>query len=113
MGRSLAARSIGVVLLAGCFSDRPTTAPPVADVSDLRIVQFAYQPPAVTVSAGTTGAWTNDDATIHTVTADNGAFDSGTFNQGKTFRLDALAPGTYTYFCRIHPFMKGTLTVAP
>jgi plastocyanin len=47
------------------------------------------------------------------VTADNDAFDSGAFGAGASFQLTAGAPGTYTYFCEIHPFMKGTLTVTP
>ena len=38
-------------------------------------------------------------------------FDSGAFGAGASFQLTAGPPGTYTYFCQIHPFMKGTLTV--
>ena len=68
-------------------------------------------PPNLSVTSGTTVTWTNEDPDQHTVSADDGAFDSSAFGQGQTFQFTAGAPGTYTYFCRIHPFMKGTLTV--
>jgi plastocyanin len=48
------------------------------------------------------------------VSAEDGTtFDSGALAKGGTFQFTAGAPGTYTYFCRIHPFMKATLTVTP
>jgi plastocyanin len=65
------------------------------------------------VQTGDAVTWTNMDDVSHTVTADNGAFDSGAFGAGASFQLTAGPPGTYTYFCEIHPFMKGTLTVTP
>ena len=95
-----------------CVSDRPTTAPeePTPGTT-VAIQKFAYVPPNLSVTSGTTVTWTNEDPDQHTVSADDGAFDSSAFGQGQTFQFTAGAPGTYTYFCRIHPFMKGTLTV--
>ena len=64
------------------------------------------------MTSGTTVTWTNDDDVNHTVTSDDGnTFDSGAFAQGKTFQFTAGPPGTYSYSCKIHPFMKATLTV--
>jgi plastocyanin len=100
--------------LAGCFSDRPATgpSPPVTGVSDVAITNFAFAPPNLSVTSGTTVTWTNDDDVNHTVTSDDGnTFDSGAFAQGKTFQFTAGQPGTYSYSCKIHPFMKATLTV--
>ena len=110
-GWSLAA---GLGGLLGCFSDRPATgpAPPVTG-NAVAVANFAYAPPSLSVRTGDTVTWTNMDDISHTVSADNDAFDSGVFGHGMTFQLTAGAPGTYTYFCRIHPFMKGTLTVTP
>jgi plastocyanin len=101
-------------VLAGCFSDRPATGPepPVTGVSDVAIDNFAFVPPNLSVVSGTTVTWTNDDDVNHTVTSDDGStFDSGAFSHGLTFKFTAGQPGTYTYTCRIHPFMKATLTV--
>ena len=95
-----------------CISDRPTTAPEEPTLgTTVAIQKFAYVPPNLSVTSGTTVTWTNEDPDQHTVSADDGAFDSSAFGQGQTFQFTAGAPGTYTYFCRIHPFMKGTLTV--
>jgi plastocyanin len=115
-GRVLAGWSLAVGLggLLGCFSDRPATGPtqPVAG-NAVTVANFAFAPASLGVHTGDTVTWTNTDDVSHTVSADNDAFDSGVFGKGMTFQLTAGAPGTYTYFCRIHPFMKGTLTVTP
>ena len=77
------------------------------------VANFAFVPAALSVQTGDIVTWTNMEDVSHTVTAGNGAFDSGAFGHGMTFQLTAGAPGTYTYLCQIHPFMKGTLTVTP
>ena len=100
-------------VLAGCTSDRPSTGPePPASGDQVSIDRFAYVPPQLTVATGTTVTWTNQDDVEHTVSSDDGsAFDSGAIAEGGTFQFTAGAPGTYTYPCKFHPFMKGTLTV--
>jgi plastocyanin len=99
--------------LAGCFSDRPATAPePPAGGSAVDIRNFAYLPPNLTVASGGSITWTNRDDVAHTVSADDGSSFDGTVAPGATVTFTAGAPGTYTYFCRFHPFMKGSLTVS-
>jgi plastocyanin len=100
-------------VLAGCFSDRPATGPAPPVMGDqVAIDNFAFVPPNVSVTSGTTVTWTNDDDVDHTVTSDDGTtFDSGAFGHGLTFSFTAGQPGTYTYTCKIHPFMKATLIV--
>jgi len=73
----------------------------------------AYDPPTVTVQAGQTVTWNNQDTTAipHTVTSDGGTFDSGTLNQGKTFSHTYTTAGTFPYHCTIHPQMHGTVVV--
>jgi plastocyanin len=63
---------------------------------------FAFAPKVLTVTAGTTVEWHNDDSTAHTVTADNGSFDSGNLGQGATYRFTFAKAGTYAYYCRYH-----------
>jgi plastocyanin len=75
------------------------------------IVDFAFQPASIEVAAGSTVTWTNTGAAPHTVTADNGAFDSGQLKPGATFSQTFTTPGTYTYHCEIHPQMTGTVVV--
>jgi plastocyanin len=106
--------ALGLGGLSGCFSDRPATGPtPPADGNEVAVANFAFAPPNLTVQTGAIVTWTNMDDVSHTVTADNDAFDSGAFGAGANYQLTAGPPGTYTYFCEIHPFMHGTLTVTP
>jgi nitrite reductase (NO-forming) len=72
-----------------------------------------YSPTTITVVIGVnnTVTWTNNDEATHTVTADDGSFDSGYLNQGQTWSYTFTTPGTYTYHCSIHPWMKGTVIV--
>jgi plastocyanin len=102
-----------VVALAACFSDRPATGPSQPASGDAVSIQnFAFVPPNLSVVSGTTVTWTNKDSEQHTVSSDDGhSFESSAFGRNQTFRFTAGAPGTYTYTCRIHPFMHGTLTV--
>lgn len=61
-----------------------------------------FSPAALTVDAGTTVIWTNDGANPHTVTADDGSFDSGTLAPGETFSLTPGQAGQIPYFCTFH-----------
>ncbi len=74
---------------------------------------FGFSPGNLTVVIGVnnTVTWTNNDITIHTVTANNGAFNSGYLNTGQTFTYTFTSPGVYEYHCQIHPWMVGYVTV--
>jgi plastocyanin len=77
------------------------------------IDDVGYTPPTVVVAPGQHVVWTNEGRVPHTVSADNGAFESGTMQPTATFELMApAATGSYTYFCRFHSFMRGTLAVS-
>lgn len=73
----------------------------------------AYQPSALTVSAGQTVTWRNSGLGPHTVTADSGQFDSEKLESGETFSYTFALPGTYLYSCTIHPTMHGKVVVLP
>jgi plastocyanin len=70
-----------------------------------------YVPNPIRVRAGQTVTWTNDDNDLHDVTADDGTFSSGPMAYRTTWRLRLTRPGTYRYFCTLHPDMHGTLIV--
>jgi len=75
------------------------------------IVEFTYQPDPVVVQTGGKVIWQNQDAAPHTATADDGSFDTGTIEKGKIGSETFKDAGTFTYFCEIHPTMKGTVEV--
>ena len=83
---------------------------PGADAS-VAIAGFAFDPDAIEVEAGTKVMWSNDDPAPHTVTADDGDFDSDILDAGKSFSFTFDKSGTYTYRCNVHPDMKGTVEV--
>ena len=77
----------------------------------VEIVNFAYSPDPVRVQAGGKVIWQNMDSAPHTATADDGSFDTGTLEKGKLKSETFKEPGTYTYYCEIHPTMHGTVEV--
>ena len=81
--------------------------------SGLNTTSVYYSPPGVTVVIGVnnTVVWTNDDSMEHTVTANDGLFNSGLLQPGQSFTYTFSTPGTYTYYCVLHPWMKGTVVV--
>ena len=77
------------------------------------INNFAFGPTTLTVKRGTTVTWTNKDGDAHTVTAAGAKplFGSNPLDTGDSFSFTFNAPGTYAYFCKIHPTMKGVIVV--
>ena len=75
------------------------------------IDNFTFSPATVTVPSGTTVTWTNQDDMVHTVTEANRLFSSKGLETGGTYSHTFTAPGTYTYFCALHPRMTGTVIV--
>jgi plastocyanin len=115
----------GALLLAACgggsgpkAASSSTTAPAGSSsstsTSDAIIISnFMFGPMNTTVAPGATVKVTNKDSATHTLTATNGAFNTGdiTQNQTKTFKAPTK-PGKYSYICDIHQYMTGTLTVS-
>jgi plastocyanin len=87
-----------------------TPTPAVMQIS-ATIQNFAFSPNPITIALGSTVTWTNLDGVAHTVTADDGSWGSSTLGQGATYSHVFTSPGSYTYHCAIHPFMKGTVVV--
>jgi plastocyanin len=78
----------------------------------VRIADFAFTPDSRSAKVGDSVKWTNEDGATHTVTADDGAFDSGNLAAGKAFSFTFDKAGTFAYHCNVHQSMKGTVTVS-
>ena len=89
----------------------PQPTPPPARTVSAAIAGFAFQPSSITISAGDTIVWTNNDGAAHTVTSDSGSFGSSLLSTGQTFSHTFSAPGTFSYHCAPHPSMRGTVIV--
>ena len=85
--------------------------PNAATKLEVTISEFAFHPRTLEVSAGATVTWTNADGDAHTVTSENGAFTSPALDSGETFSQTFTAPGTYNYFCALHPQMTAQVIV--
>ncbi|MDC9825601.1 cupredoxin family copper-binding protein [Devosia sp. ZB163] len=74
------------------------------------IKDMKFAPAALTIAAGDTVTFVNQDSAPHTATA-QGAFDTGPMNPGQGVKLTFSAPGDFAYICAIHPSMKGNIKV--
>jgi plastocyanin len=87
-------------------------AAPAAPAKSVKITMFKFQPRRLVVKAGTRITWTNKDGDPHTVTSRNGhALHSSALDTGSSYTVVLRKPGTYSYFCKIHPFMHGVVVV--
>jgi LPXTG-motif cell wall-anchored protein len=75
------------------------------------ISDFEFTPDTVTVNEGDSVTFNNDGPTVHTATADDGSFDTGSLRKGESGSATFTSAGTITYFCQPHPFMKGKVVV--
>jgi plastocyanin len=90
-----------------------TTTAGASGGTKIKIFNFAFIPVTLTVKPGAKVTVTNSDTVTHTLTADAGAFDTGDIAPGSSATFTAPSkPGTYTYHCSIHLFMKATLIVS-
>jgi plastocyanin len=104
VGAALVARPLGII------GTQPSAA--AQGSASVGIVDFAFDPSSVAVDAGATVTWTNQGAAPHTVTADDGSFDSGTLDAGASFSFTFTSAGTVSYHCTIHPNMVGSVVVS-
>ena len=86
-------------------------APATARKAEVKIDNFSFSPVALTVKAGTQITWTNADDIPHTVVSNDLIFKSKVLDTDEKFTFTASKPGTYSYFCSIHPKMTGKVVV--
>jgi plastocyanin len=122
----------GALLLAGCGASTasgtganntpsapPATAPTAtkpAATAKVKVIEkdekYGFDSTMLTVAVGTTVVWTNATDAPHTVTSDTGStLASPTIDPKGTFSFTFTQPGTYSYHCTLHPYMKATIVV--
>jgi 3',5'-cyclic-AMP phosphodiesterase len=77
----------------------------------VKIDNFSFAPKALTVTAGTTVMWTNHDDIPHNVVSTERKFFSPVLDTDQNFSFRFQEPGSYPYYCKIHPMMTGTIVV--
>ena len=95
----------------GQGQDQGVVAVPVPEARSIDIRDNRFEPADSTVAPGTTLMWINYGQAQHTVTADDGQFDSGVLDPGDIFVVTVEGSGKLTYHCELHPEMKGSVTV--
>lgn len=101
---------LSLVLLSACKKDDKDDNTP-APSGTVSMKNDVFSPANLTVAVNTTVVWTNNDSWDHTVTSDNGQFNSGHISAGATFSKQFTATGTFPYHCDLHSGMTGTVTV--
>ena len=86
---------------------------PVARAEDatVKIDNFTFDPPQLTVKAGTTITWRNEDDIPHAIASAERMFKSKALDTDDGYSFTFTQPGTYAYFCSMHPHMTGTIVV--
>ena len=102
-------RALGA--LAGALTFTIATRPSRAAETEVGIDNFVYNPQQITVKAGATVTWVNRDDIPHTVTSKTGIFKSKALDTDDKFSFTFATPGSYPYFCALHPHMTGTIVV--
>ena len=84
---------------------------PTQNAWSVSIEDFYFEPTDAAIAPGDQITWINEGSAPHTVTADDGSFDSGVLNPGDTYTVPFVGAGTVTYHCSVHPNMVGSVTV--
>ena len=103
---------VGLGMLFNSSANTAANTPPPT-TTEVKIDNFSFTPVTLTVAAGTTVTWTNRDDIPHTVVSadDPKTFKSKVMDTDEKFSFTFTKPGTYTYFCSVHPKMTGTVVV--
>lgn len=101
--------NLSLFALAGEMKDADST---TAKQNRIEIKDFSFNPKTLTVKSGEKITWINRDEEPHTVVSVEKQFKkSSALDTDQEFTITAGAPGTYTYFCSVHPKMTGTIVV--
>ena len=101
--------NLSIFALAGEMKDVDSAA---ANKNTIEIKDFAFNPQTIIIRSGEKITWTNRDEEPHTIVSVEKQFKkSSALDTDQTFTITAGAPGTYTYFCSVHPKMTGTIIV--
>jgi plastocyanin len=104
-------RHLAFGAMAGLVAAAMAATPVRADDAEVKIDNFTFNPQQVTVKAGTAVSWVNHDDIPHTVTSKTGIFKSKALDTDDKFSFTFTTPGSYSYFCALHPHMTGSIVV--
>lgn len=107
---SIAVMLVAIVAGKQTIKAAVPAAPPAAG-TEVKIDNFTFKPAILTVAVGTEVTWINRDDIPHTVVTDDKTIKSKVLDTDEKFTYTFTKPGTYSYFCSIHPKMKGTIVV--
>jgi plastocyanin len=101
------------VLARGATAGLVLAAASVAQAAnvEVKIDNFVFNPQQITVKAGDTVTWVNHDDIPHTATSKTGGFRSKALDTDDKFSFTFTTPGTFAYFCALHPHMTGSIVV--
>jgi plastocyanin len=108
-----------ILLLAAALAAAPAiavagdTVTAAAAPTVVEIHNMKFNPPTLTIAAGTKVTWVNEDNSPHTVTDKGKVFRSAGLDTKDSFSYTFQSPGEFTYFCTIHPMMVGKIVVKP
>jgi len=105
-----------ITLAAAVLLGTAQSAPPVtqANTNTVSIDNFTFTPQTLRVQVGSAVTWTNRDDIPHGIASENNAFArSKALDTDDSYSVTLTTPGTYKYFCYIHPHMTGTIIVEP
>jgi amicyanin len=108
-----AALALGLLLAPGVALLAPQ--PAAAATQHVMMAQYAYSPATLTVRAGDTVTWTNHDEAAHDVVTSSGpaSFRSPLLQTNQSWSFTVTVPGTYAYYCSVHPDMRAQVVVLP
>ena len=104
-------RTLALGAMAGLVVAVLAVKPVRAADTEVKIDNFTFNPQTVTVKAGTTVTWVNHDDIPHTATSKAGLFKSKALDTDDKFSFTFTTPGTFEYFCALHPHMTGSIVV--
>jgi plastocyanin len=113
MYRLLVVAAAALALSPAAHNAESTAAPLLPSALTIHIKDFTFTPTPARIHAGDRITFVNDDAEAHTATAGDASFDSEGLDGGGTWQHVFVKPGTYNYFCQLHPYMKATIVVLP
>ena len=112
MRSAIAAAVLGAVVGSGLAGGVLVARAQTATAAAVSIDNFTFTPQKLTVKVGTTVTWTNKDDIPHGIAATGNAFKrSAAMDTDDSYSFTFTTPGTYQYFCYIHPHMTGTIMV--
>jgi plastocyanin len=110
---AIACAAVAAALLLALRASSEAAAGPTATTSataKVTIANYKFRPPTLTVAKGTRVTFANTSGVAHTATR-GGAFDTRRIKPGRSVAVRFAKKGTFSYHCKIHPFMHGTIVV--